>query len=276
MHPCLLRGLPAVLLLVAACDTGPKERQPAPTRFVLSVNGDSVAPSPDLVAPALSYRPQIGVASFGSKFRLTTPADEPFAFDLVAWNDGASGATSVSIKHVGDGGREPGDSPVSLARAGIAPAGTGLWQREGWLTVSGDGFARLTLQGRIDREQVFAVSDELGGMSLVVLAIGERSAINQADPLAPAHPAVTSRATIYSSDAWAFGLPTIAVSGDRSTIVAYEGDRDLAMMQGRYELRMQHDAATGAVTGGGTVESGNDSGNWRDHEIAALYNVLAV
>jgi len=48
------------------------------------------------------------------------------------------------------------------------------------------------------------------------------------------------------------------------------------MLPQRYELRMQHDRLTGAVTGGGTVESGYDSGNWRDHEIAALYNVLAV
>lgn len=41
-------------------------------------------------------------------------------------------------------------------------------------------------------------------------------------------------------------------------------------------MRLQHAAATGQVTGGGARAVGSDLGNWRDHEIAALYNVLAV
>jgi hypothetical protein len=73
-----------------------------------------------------------------------------------------------------------------------------------------------------------------------------------------------------------FGLPTIAVSGDRTSIVCYEGDRATPRNATRFEMRLQHEAASGLVTGGGSQESSPDSGHWRDHEIAALYNVLAL
>jgi hypothetical protein len=65
------------------------------------------------------------------------------------------------------------------------------------------------------------------------------------------------------------------VSGDRTSIVCYEGDRAAPQAWQRYELRLQHDHATGNTTGGGEDEPSPDAGNWRDHEIAALYNVLA-
>jgi hypothetical protein len=66
------------------------------------------------------------------------------------------------------------------------------------------------------------------------------------------------------------------VSGDRTSIVCYEGDRADQGNYARYELRLQHDGLTGAVTAGGSEEASPDSGNWRDHEIAALFNVLAL
>jgi len=56
----------------------------------------------------------------------------------------------------------------------------------------------------------------------------------------------------------------------------YEGDQADPFRFERYELRLQHDASTGAVTGGGEAEFGADLGHWRDHEIAALFNVLAL
>jgi len=120
------------------------------------------------------------------------------------------------------------------------------------------------------------VTSTEGSAAIVSIELGERSIVNQVERPVPAHPAVASRQTIYSSDAWNFGLPVVATSGDRTSIVAYEGDRARGMSFARYEMRMQHDRASGAVTGGGSVQASPDLGNWRDHEIAALYNVLAV
>lgn len=262
-------------LALGACSGGGGVVAPAAAaQVVVAVDGESLLPDRG-EAVRFGDRQRVGADRFGASYRLTTPADTPFAFDLVAWTEGTAGGAWLAIKHIADGGKEPVAGLTSIARVGIAPSANGMWERDGWLTVSGDGFARLTLQGRIEREQEFAILGE-GGTSRLVLAIGERSAINQEDPLVPAHPAVISRETIYSSDSWNFGMPTIAVSGDRTSIVAYEGDRHLGMLPGRYEVRLQHDAATGAVTGGGSVETSADSGNWRDHEIAALYNVLSV
>lgn len=271
-HP-LLSLLPLALV---ACSSGNSNEPVTAARVVIAVDGESVQDDPSVVPPPLPYREQIGVDGFGARHRFTTPAGEPFAFDLISWSEGASGGTRVSLRHIGDDGARPDGGPESMARAGIVLAGAGLWQSDGWVNVAGDGFARLTVRGRIESEQVLAVTNEAGGMTVIVLAIGDESPINQPEPQVPQHPDVQSRETIYSSDAWNFGMPAIAVSGDRTTIVAYEGDRDLGMRPERYELRMQHDGATGAVTGGGTVETSADSGNWRDHEIAALYNVLAV
>lgn len=264
MRPLHGRTSAFVLLSLAACGSDSIGAPAAPAAVVLSVDGESVAPGR-------------GVGEFGAVYRLTTPAGEPFAFDLVAWTEGASGNAWLAIQHLTDGGVEPDPAIgiASIARAGIAPAAAGMWQNDGSLSVAGDGFARLTLQGRIEHEQVFAVRGE-GGTSQLVISIGERSAINQVEPQAGQHPTAGVPETIYSSDSWSFGLPTIAVSGDRTTVVAYEGDRSRPMQPGRYEMRMQHDTATGLVTGGGSVETSADGGNWRDHEIAALYNVLAV
>ncbi|MCB9877845.1 MAG: hypothetical protein H6835_09610 [Planctomycetes bacterium] len=270
--------LPLLPLLAAACGSGGSgSSEPVPAaRVVIAVDGEVVPDDPGVVPPPLPYREQIGVDGFGARHRFTTPAGEPFAFDLISWTEGASGGTQVSVQHVGDAGARPTDGVASLARAGVVLSGAGLWQNGQWINVYGDGFARMTVRGRIETEQVLAVTNEAGGMTVVVIAIGDESSINQPEPQVPPHPDVLSRDTIYSSDAWNFGLPAIAVSGDRTTIVAYEGDRALGMRPERYELRLQHDATTGAVTGGGAVETSSDSGNWRDHEIAALYNVLAV
>jgi hypothetical protein len=264
--PTALRSVPFLLLLVLAACSGGGSDDVAPAQVVIAVDGQALAADPTVGVPPLPYREQIGVDSFGAKHRLTTPANEPFVFDLVSWAPSGRGTAGVSVRHVGDGGAEPAGGIESLARAGIAPAGTGMWQDGGWLAVAGDGFARLTVQGRIEREQVLAVTNHDGGMTLVVIAIGERSAINQDASSAPQHPGVQSRTVIYGSDAWSFGMPVIAVSGERKR----------GMRPERYEVRMQHDAQNGQVTGGGTIETGADSGNWRDHEIAALHNVLVV
>jgi hypothetical protein len=181
----------------------------------------------------------------------------------------------VSIRHLKDGALTPSND-ASLIDAGITPQGRGLARGGGWLGARGEGAARLTLQGKIQRDQLIAVTADTGEVTLVEIAIGPLSEI--ARPLgdgAPLPPGST-RQTIYSSDSWQFGLPTVAVSGDRTSIVCYEGDHLRPTGDARFELRMQHDAVSGAVTGGASALVGGDLGNWRDHEIVALYNVLGV
>ena len=142
-------------------------------------------------------------------------------------------------------------------------------------------FARFTVRGEITRDQVIAVETDNGAgksTALVCVRIGPESEINIVDTFSGDYPGVLEEMTLYSSDSWLFGLPTIAVSGDRTSIVVYEGDRAnrIAPTNVRYELRMQYDSVTKAVTGGGSEERNVDWGNWRDHEIAALFNVLAL
>lgn len=244
-------------------------------QLALAVNTTVLTPDATAALPAVD-RQRLGIGRVAAIYRLTTPANTPFGFDLVAWQDGSRGSARVAVAHAADGGEAPRGGIDSLAAAGLVPSGAGVSGGDGWLQASGDGIARLTLQGAIERPQVLAVTGATGDAVLVEIAIGEPSVINQADAVLPTNPAVTSRDTVYSSDAWCFGLPTIAVSGDRTSIVAYEGDRQTPMDPTRYELRLQHQRSTGAVTGGGTRSTSFDSGSWRDHEIAALYNVLAV
>lgn len=273
-----LRSL-ALLCVVAtwtACSNGGGNTAPADAgQLALAVNTTVLTPDTTAAVPPVDLQ-RLGVGRVASTYRLTTPANTPFGFDLVAWQDGSRGSARVAIAHATDGGRAPTGGVDSLAAAGIVPSGAGLSGGDGWLQAFGDGIARLTVQGSIERPQVLAVTGATGDAVLVEIAIGDPSVINQADPVLPTNPHVASRDTIYSSDAWGFGLPTIAVSGDRTSIVAYEGDRRTPMDPTRYELRLQHQRSTGAVTGGGTRSTSFDSGSWRDHEIAALYNVLAV
>jgi hypothetical protein len=222
---------------------------------------------------------RLGLEEIDGVYDLTTPAGEPFAFDAIARAAGNSGEVRLSLAHVDDGGTAVSGGPGSLAIAGIAPSASGLSSTNSWLNARGDGFARFTVRGKVERDQVLALetSTEAGGMNaLVRVRIGERSAINGAAGEGDAYPGVLQEGTIYSSNSWSFGLPTAAVSGDRTSIVCYEGDRADPFRGDRFEMRLQHDRVTGTVTGGGSKEASPDSGHWRDHEIAALYNVLAL
>ncbi len=275
MMPSLHRVLLPTAALLGACSNG---GDAAPTEASrLLVTAATVALAPETAAPLTPVDLRaLGAPRVENHYRLTTPAGEPFSFELVSWTPRAAGGAAVSVAHVSDGGQAPAGGIESLAAAGIVPLGTGLESGNGWLTANGDGFVRLTLSGKIVRDQVLAVNAWTSAITLVEIAVGPRSEINQLPTQVPAHPGVISRETIYSSDAWGFGLPTIAVSGDRTSIVAYEGNRVHGMARDRYEMRMQHDRVTGAVTGGGTVETASDTGHWRDHEVAALFNVLCV
>lgn len=265
-------------VLLAACSSGGDEA-PANTETArLLVATDTTVLEPSTLRPPSYERQLDGVTGVDRYYRLTTPANEPFAFDLLAWQPGSRGFTEVGVAHLRDGDVVPTAS-TSLGEAGIAPVGQGMQNGVPWLSASGDGLARLTLKGAIERDQLLAVHGEAGRITLVEIVIGEPSLINRpsggngggggGEP----QPMAT---TLYSSDAYAFGLPTIAVSGDRSSVVCYEGDRADPSAAGRYELRLQHDDVTGDVTVGASVETSPDTGWWRDHEVFALYNVLGV
>ena len=212
-------------------------------------------------------------------YELTTPAGEPFAFDLISRTEGNAGECRISLAHERDGDTTPTGGPGTMAEAGVTPSASGASRRDRWLDARGDGFVRMTLRGSIVQDQVYLIEvDEEGQRTEAILTIriGPISDINLTSESRGDYPGIVDEQTLYSSNSWRFGLPTIAVSGDRTSIVCYEGDQADPYRFDRYELRLQHDADTGAVTGGGDLEPSPDYGHWRDHEIAALFNVLAL
>lgn len=270
-----LLAIACLTLACAGCGSGSgggRTADPAPRLLVTA--GTTVLP-PAVVAPPPADAQALAGARIAANYRLSTPADAPFQFELVTWGAG-NGFDFVSLRHLRDGDAPAATDGFSLARAGVQVAGQGLAGNGDTVFASGDGFCRLTLQGRITADQSFAVATDGEAVVVVVVEVGGESAINRLPATEPEPPSVLSRTTIHSSDSWQFGLPTVARSGDRTTIVCYEGDRQNVNTPSRYEQRLQHDALTGAVTGGAELLAASDSGYWRDHEVAALFNVLAV
>ncbi|MCB9896003.1 MAG: hypothetical protein H6839_16335 [Planctomycetes bacterium] len=107
------------------------------------------------------------------------------------------------------------------------------------------------------------------------ISIGNFSDINLPTITAPSQRPGQTSTTIYSSESWHFGLPAIAVSGDRYSVVTYDGNQPADYGQ-RMRRWLQMDATSGAITGGEAASVSKDTGNWRDQEIAALGNVLGV
>jgi hypothetical protein len=264
-----------VVLPFAACSgsNGSGVSPAGDTRLVVAATTTVLEPS---AAPFVFDPASVGAERVDAYYRLTTPANTPLRLELASWAPEASGATAVAVDHVRDGGAVPPDDVFSLGRAGLLATGNGMATDGRWTAANGDGFARLSVTGQVERDQRLVVRGEGTGVVLVDLVIGAPSEINRPGNVEPDAPGVVSRTTLYSSLSWQFGLPTVAVSGDRTSIVCYEGDVAQPNGQRRYELRLQHDAQSGAVTGGATIETSADSGQWRDHEIVALYNVLGV
>ncbi|MBL8735829.1 MAG: hypothetical protein JNL12_05320, partial [Planctomycetes bacterium] len=269
----LVLGLP----LFPACSNGGGATTTQPPGDVaaarLVVSADTVVLQPTTATPPAIPRTLPGTAGIDRYYRLTTPADRSFAFDLLTWQPGGSGDAVVSVAHLRDGDRVP-TTPTSLGEAGMTPSGHGLGSADPWLATHGDGLARLTLSGRIKQDQLLAVRGDDDRLTLVEIVVGPESPINR--PVSQDPTPQPSRQTLYSSDSLRFGLPSLAVSGDRTSIVCYEGDRADPFAFQRYELRLQHEHATDEVTVGAVQEAGADSGWWRDHEVFALYNVLGV
>lgn len=262
----------AAALLAACSGSSPRPSAP-PARLVVTATTFELAPTSE----PLAFDPAtVGAERVDAYYRLTTPSDVPMQVDLSSWAEATHGTASVSLRHVADDGNAPFADGFSLARAGLGATGNGLTSDGTWLAATGDGFSRLSLQGRIARPQRFAVRADGLGVTVIDVVIGAASEINRPSSSEPDATGVLSNDTIYSSDSWQFGLPAIAISGDRTSIVCYEGDRAQPSTDRRFEQRLQHDRLTGAVTGGASSLSSADSGNWRDHETFALYNVLGV
>ncbi len=252
---------------------------PDSATLVLAAGLDSVDPATAADWTAEVDLDRLGWSEFDTAFDLTTPSGEPFAFELISRAEANQGIVRLSIAHARDGAATPGIGPESLAEAGIVPSASGTTSNGEWLDAHGDGFARFTVRGNIERDHIIAVEADDGDgrtRALVRVRIGPSSEINAAAGSGGDYPDVVEEATLYSSDSFSFGLPTIAVSGDRTSIVCYEGDRADPRTYARFEMRMQVDHESGEVTGGGSAEISPDSGHWRDHEIAGLYNVLAL
>ena len=273
--------LVAVLAVACGGGSGAPPAQPplqaAPLLLAAGMTGveplavDTVSPGVDLA--------RLGMGPVDSVYDLTTPAGQAFAFDLISRANANEGFVRVSVAHASDGGLAPVGGVETLADAGILPSGTGVTPRNEWLDARGDGFARFTCGGTIDRDQVIAVEVDDGRektTALVRVRIGPPSPINLGSLTGGDDPEILESTPLYSSDSWSFGLPTCAVAGDATSVVVYEGDRGDPFAFGRYELRLQYAHGTGAVTGGGEVEASRDFGHWRDHEIAALFNVIAL
>lgn len=268
------------LFALCSCGGGGAARPPAVQAPLLVAAGMvALVPDPGAALPPAADLARLGITRVDAVYRATTPADVAFAFDVLTRSEGNSGAVRVSVAHVADGGSAPSGPADTLAAAGCIPQGQGLAARAEWLDAYGDGFSALGMRGAITQDQMLVFEASAGAAPttvLVCLEIGPMSPINGAAAPLPDYPGVVDEQTLYSSNSWSFGLPAVAVSGDRSSVVVYEGDRSEMHALPRYELRLQHDRSTGAVTGGASTGVGPDSGYWRDHEIAALYNVLCV
>lgn len=247
--------------------------------LVLTAGVVGLDPAPDAAWAAGLDLAALGLGDISAFYDLTTPAGEAFVFDVLSRNAGNAGLVRVSIAHAADGGAPPAGGIETLAEAGVVPSATAPTYRDRWLDCHGDGFVRLTLRGTIDRPQVLALRADDGNAvvtALVRVAIGARSPINVAEQSRGDYPGVLVEDVVYTSNSWLFGLPAIAVSGDRTSVVVYEGDGFDPHAPTRFELRLQVDHATGEVTGGASEEANPDSGHWRDHDLAALFNVLAL
>ncbi|MGH7161925.1 MAG: hypothetical protein ACREID_00460, partial [Planctomycetota bacterium] len=221
---------------------------------------------------------RLGIEEVGAVYDLTTPAGEPFAINVYSRGPANDGDVTLCIAHVSDGGAPPAAGPESLGGAGILPLGDGAELDGNWLEVHGNGYARFTVRGGIDDEQVVALcarSDDGESVALVRIGIGEESIINEGGPDSPVlddYPGVLETDTLYTSDSFLFGLPAAAADGGLTHAVFHDGgEGDLR----RFEVRLRHDRATGEATVLGKDEVDADFTGWRDHEIAARDGLVA-
>ncbi len=235
---------------------------------------------------------RLGVQETDTVYDLTTPAGAPFRFDVSVRGAGSLGDAEVSIAHAEDDGRAPFGDADTLREVGIVPFAGQIVANGPWLEVEGEGLARCAIQGTIDRDQSLLVESRLDGgkavLTLIRLRIGAASAINDSareDDEGPAadYDGIEFERTIFSSDVWHVCYPAAAQSGDKTTVVLYEGSGGgigpFFPQNGNTKLnerRLQYARATDTMTGSAPVGVGTENGVFRDHEVAALFNTLGV
>lgn len=247
---------------------------PVPGEISLAAGLTEISPSPtDSLTGAFNLS-RLGLTGFSRTYELTTPANTDFAFSIVARSRGNSGTVNISAAHVADGAATPSGGVESIAASGISLQSPALTNLGNFVQATGDGFARVGLSGRIAQTQVLAFKVSLNN-TMETLGVRVRiaglSIINTGNTVQNARPGMTS-SDIFSSESYLFGLPSIAVSGDRYTLVTYDGDANY----NRRRQWLQVSASSGAVTGDAGDCPALDTGFWRDQEIAALGNVIAI
>jgi len=250
--------------------------------LILSAGMVPLEPEPvDSVSRTVDLR-RLGITQVERVFDLTTPPGEQFTIQAFTRTESNTGAVTLCLAHCSDGGFVPAGGPESLGSAGVVPFADGAYPDGPWLEVEGDGYARLTVRGEIDEEQVLAICAESAAgktVALVRLRLGGPSIINGAGSgatLEDDYAGVLATATLYSSDSWQMGLPVVAADGDATHVVVYDGSHDDPFDWRAFEVRLRHDAATNAVVAGGTTPLDDANGGWRDHAVAARGGVVAI
>lgn len=222
---------------------------------------------------------RFGVGTFDRVYDLETPAGTDFAFNLVARGAGNWGLTRINLGHVEAAGVTQTAGAETIAANGMTLEAPGMANAGNSVDINGDGFSRVTVRGNISAEQVLIARVPLNNDVIDIgirVRIGNSSAINLSAGNPQGFRAGMTTTDLYSSDSPQFGLPSLALSGDRYSVVAYDGDPTTQTYVDRNRRWLQLDTTTSAVTGGEAQAYSPDSGFWRDQEVAALGNVLAV
>jgi hypothetical protein len=289
-----MRKLLAVLLLspvvlVSGCmefdfptTTGPFPNGPvnfATQDVTVAAGMSEIQPATTDTLSGVVNASRFGVTNFDRVYELETPAGTDFAFNIIARGESNWGLTRITVGHVEAAGVVPTTGVESIAAAGMTLEAPGMANTGNQVDVNGDGFARVTVRGNITSDQVLMARVPRFGDELLIgirVKIGNASAINLSAGNPQGFRGGMTTTSIYSSDAWQFGLPAMAVSGDRYSIVTYDGNQNQQSYVDRRRTWLQLDTSTSAITGGDEECYSPDSGFWRDQEIAALGTVLAV
>lgn len=258
--------------------TAPSNPEPPPVgpqidpgRLVLAVGNTVLAP----VATPVDVDPtQVDPATIAAHYVIETPANAPFAFDLLSWSPTAVGGAQVTVRHLRDGSTAR-NSVGSLLAAGLVPSGPFLGHNDTLLAALDLGIVRMTLQGRITANQQLLVHAGSAKVALVDLVVGAEGPANL--PASPASPLPFGgvATTPYSSNSWSFGAPAVAVDRGRLALLVQEGHHGRPADHDRFELRLREVDDAGTLRGG-AVAMPAGSLRFGEHAVGVRGNVLAT
>jgi hypothetical protein len=282
----------AVLLaaIVWGCDlenrrTPPVAKAGNPSAVWLAAGMTALPPSETDNLSGTSGLERFGADRLDRTYDLVTPPDTHFSFNLVVRCDASFSDSRIAVGHVKDGDAVPSGGPESLAAAGLRVEGYQLTASGNMLEGRGFQNTRVIVSGSIGVEQhllLRAVSFTTGRVDIGVrIRLGAESAINLGyDDFATARPGVL-RKLIHSAEGVYNGLPAIAASEGRFSIISYGSHwlpRENGVTRFGPTLRssMQWDAGTHVVTGGASDMLAERTLEIRNHEIASRGRVVAV